>query len=133
MLHQSKIDNNMAGQANGCDQLQLHDRAAVNVFHDSQRDVYITSGSDREVPHRHSVAHQDNGDQLIGGVAAPEVECLADYAVGNQIAEVGVDRCRLVESGALEGMDPLQETILSEHMSFLPVLCATLARDRGRG
>src|SRR4249920_3395278 len=73
VLHKPKIDNQVTGHAERCDQLQLNDRSAFDVLHDPQRHVNVAPGSDREVPHRHAVAHQHNGDQLIGGVAAAEV------------------------------------------------------------
>ena len=41
VLDQPKIDNQVTGQAERRDQLQLHDRAAFDVLHDPQRHVNV--------------------------------------------------------------------------------------------
>src|SRR5215216_1425111 len=132
MLHQSEIDDDVTGQTEWCDQLQLYDRAAIDVLDDPQRHMHLTPRSDGEVPHRHAVAHQHNYDQSISGVATAEVERLADHAIGNEVAEVRVDRDRLVESSTLEGVNALHETVLGDHRRLLPIWCAALAPDPGR-
>src|SRR4029453_16378252 len=115
VLHQPKIDNQVTSEPERRQQLQLNDRSAFDVLHDPQWHVNIAPGSDREVPHRYSVAHQHNGDQLISGVAAAEVERLADHSVRDEVAQVGADRDRLVKPGAFEGVNALQETVLGDH------------------
>ena len=48
----------------------------VEVLDHPERHVHVALGADREVAHRLAVAHQQHVDQLVGGVAAAEVQRL---------------------------------------------------------
>ena len=90
------------------------------VLDDRERHVLAALGADREVAHRFAVAHQREIDQLAAGIAGAQIDELRPLVGGNGVAELLVDRRRLVVAAALERIDAVEKTRCRFHGLFCP-------------
>ena len=87
-----------AGQALGRRDVQLDDGAALEVLDDPQRHVHVGLGADREVAHRHAVAHQHQRRPARRRCCRRGSTAPGRPTVRHDVAQRGVQRRRLVDA-----------------------------------
>jgi hypothetical protein len=70
VLHHAQVHHHGTADPGWRGDEQLGHRAALDIFHNPQRDVHVAFGPDGEIPHRDAVAHEDNRNEFGAGVAA---------------------------------------------------------------